>query len=47
MAILAVGSGFMDRISLPFVGGAEQAAQIAPLDSVEAAEAAIACSAAD
>ncbi|HCP82326.1 MAG TPA: hypothetical protein DIT67_12370 [Octadecabacter sp.] len=42
VAILAVGSGFMDRISLSFDGGTQEAALVAPIDTVEAAEAAIA-----
>ena len=42
VAILAVGSGFMDRMNLPFVGEVEEVAQVAPLEAVQAAEAAIA-----
>lgn len=42
VAILAVGSGFMDRINVSFDGGAEEVAQTTPLETVEAAEAALA-----
>lgn len=42
VAILAVGSGFMDRINLPFTGGDADAAEMTPLETDVAAEAALA-----